>query len=381
MLAILCLFLHTVAALSLLQDVVLQRIEANLARGPRPAWVIGTQLEAVTELHYPQSSGFGKAPFSSAGPTPTTVVDLARSVVIQRDGSGLLVPGSRAASDTASIGTGVILASFYGSEPKASYSQPWLIPATAPVGSSAWFMRAAYDQMEFLLTKVQRTPSGIISHAQNNLQIWSDAGYMHPTFMAYYAVATGNRTIMEMAIEQAVLIHDALVDEQGTYRHILGGPNEDRGHWSTGTGWSVAGIVRIMATIQHSPWSNALSTQTAILTKMATKVLAAAWSNALPSGALMNYPDNAESDFADAASTALIASATFRLAALTTVSNSLLDSAEKGRSFVQSQIDADGWLTQVVNPVSIRALGERSPEAQAFVLLMTAAHRDLHHQD
>ena len=39
-------------------------------------------------------------------------------------------------------------------------------------------------------------------------------------------------------------------------------------------------------------------------------------------------------------------------------------------------ITPDGWLRPVVNPYNVGQEGERSPEAQAFVLLMQAAWRD-----
>jgi len=38
--------------------------------------------------------------------------------------------------------------------------------------------------------------------------------------------------------------------------------------------------------------------------------------------------------------------------------------------------DADGWLLPVVNPLSVGDSGSKSPEAQAFVLLMQAGYED-----
>ena len=38
--------------------------------------------------------------------------------------------------------------------------------------------------------------------------------------------------------------------------------------------------------------------------------------------------------------------------------------------------DADGWLSPVVNPASFGEVGSKSPEAQAFVLMMQAGYRD-----
>lgn len=38
--------------------------------------------------------------------------------------------------------------------------------------------------------------------------------------------------------------------------------------------------------------------------------------------------------------------------------------------------DADGWLTPVADPTSFGESGSKSPEAQAFVLMMQASYRD-----
>ena len=38
--------------------------------------------------------------------------------------------------------------------------------------------------------------------------------------------------------------------------------------------------------------------------------------------------------------------------------------------------DADGWLTPVADPSSFGQSGSKSPEAQAFVLMMQASYRD-----
>lgn len=38
--------------------------------------------------------------------------------------------------------------------------------------------------------------------------------------------------------------------------------------------------------------------------------------------------------------------------------------------------DADGWLTPVVDPSSFGQSGSKSPEAQAFVLMMQASYLD-----
>lgn len=96
------------------------------------------------------------------------------------------------------------------------------------------------------------------------------------------------------------------------------------------------------------------------------------------SGALHNVI-NDDSTFADSASTALIASATFRLAILKGDDSTYISSATAAYNFVQSNIDSGGWLRNTVDPITFYSLSgssDPSPEAQSFVLLLESARRD-----
>jgi hypothetical protein len=61
--------------------------------------------------------------------------------------------------------------------------------------------------------------------------------------------------------------------------------------------------------------------------------------------------------------------------ALTALSN-LGDGPTNGTFTAMVHFDADGWLTPVVDPVSFGESGSKSPEAQAFVLMMQASYQD-----
>lgn len=81
----------------------------------------------------------------------------------------------------------------------------------------------------------------------------------------------------------------------------------------------------------------------------------------------------------DTASTALIASVTFRLAVLKEDNSTYVANANSAYDFVHRNIDDDGWLRNTVDPLVFYALSKPdnpSPEAQSFVLLMEAARRD-----
>ena len=84
---------------------------------------------------------------------------------------------------------------------------------------------------------------------------------------------------------------------------------------------------------------------------------------------------NSPSTFSDSASSALLAATSFRLATLGLKQTSTnLAKATKIRSAVNSKIDSSsGWLQSVVNPLKFDEQINKSPEGQAFVLLLQAA--------
>lgn len=56
-----------------------------------------------------------------------------------------------------------------------------------------------------------------------------------------------------------------------------------------------------------------------------------------------------------------------------------ITAANLAYQLVQQSIDADGWLRNTVDPLTFNtpsAMTSVSPEGQAFVLLLQAAHRD-----
>jgi hypothetical protein len=98
----------------------------------------------------------------------------------------------------------------------------------------------------------------------------------------------------------------------------------------------------------------------------------------LPNYFLGDSPSN----FADAASTALIAASAYRLSVLWGV-NKWIPFAESARQELFGRNSTDelkhfdnGWLTPVVNPYDVGSQGSQSPEAQAFVLELQAAWKE-----
>lgn len=112
-------------------------------------------------------------------------------------------------------------------------------------------------------------------------------------------------------------------------------------------------FVRLCHCIAHSPYHHSQSS-----------------TNLLP-----NYLDEANT-FPDASSTALLAAVSYRLAQLG-LDNSTIGYANSARQAVFAGVDrTTGWLGPVVNPYDWAQPGANSSEAQAFVLMLSAAHRD-----
>ncbi|GAA99886.1 uncharacterized protein L969DRAFT_51234 [Mixia osmundae IAM 14324] len=373
---------HTSTSAPLLSSGLLQLVKTDLASVATDSWVIGTQLETLTEYDYPDLSVYGSTPFPvlGLGMVPNEISAIVQKVLARSDGTGPLTFGDGATGDPASLGTGYILASYYADDSTPDlYAQPWTAASKSQrVGDAASLVSAVYNQLQYLLVNVTRDSNGAISHRADQTQLWSDNVYMSMPFIAYYGVATGNRTMLQLAVTQCQAYFKSMTDSTGTMKHIVGGSWGDGGHWATGNAWTAAGMLRVLATVRKSPWAASMASQQASLVSMVQTVVSNSWKTALSNGALPNYPDT-KYNFADAASTALMASATYRLAAMGYASAANIDAAERGRMFVQQNVGSDGWLAHVVDPLSWNDMltgSKHSPEAQAFVLLMSAAYRD-----
>lgn len=209
-----------------------------------------------------------------------------------------------------------------------------------------------------------------------------------------------------------------------------------------GNGWAAAGMLRVLGTMQNSQFASSFKNEMKDLTSWVLDIQKAMYANIvrpclflphppsssyvsrhLPSCAdsmwmharkqqsnnlFLNYADsNSSSNFADAASTALLASTVYRLSLLTNT-HTYLPHAEACRSALlatstsssssttsssststsasasatvtafsnAAHFSTDGWLTPVVNPDAYGSEGSQSPESQAFVLQMQAAWQD-----
>lgn len=101
----------------------------------------------------------------------------------------------------------------------------------------------------------------------------ADFVYMAPPFMAYYAVATNNATLLKESVRQAKLYREVLVKPDGLWTHIIGPQSADSGSWSTGNGWAAAGMARVLATVMKAPISKGWTSEIAELKQEIKEIL------------------------------------------------------------------------------------------------------------
>ncbi|GAA5857943.1 hypothetical protein JCM8547_006631 [Rhodosporidiobolus lusitaniae] len=352
-----------------------QLVKQRLAETATDTWVAGTQLEALLEYDYPSltvfSSPVAYPPSFSTG-LPSEVTSLVSSWALKRPSwtQELAYENNGAAGDPAALGVG------------------WLVAAAAEgeagdEGTQATYVSQVKEEVSYLLNSVPRTSDGAISHRPSSeaVQLWSDFMYMVPPLLAYQAIATSNSDLLQMAYNQCKLYRQYLRDlSTGAWKHIVLGTWQDNGLWNTGNGWAAAGMTRVLATIVNSQYNETFTSQASDLEEWTNEILEAAFSHIKSDNLLPNYYDTASgSSFSDAAGSALLAAATYRLATINelAISDSTLATAGKIRVAVNNAVDlTTGWLAPVVNPLSFKEQSSKSPEGEAFVLLLQAAWRD-----
>ncbi|KAI0259577.1 Six-hairpin glycosidase-like protein [Gloeopeniophorella convolvens] len=301
-----------------LTDAQINVVTQRLQEGATHSWELGTRAQALLELSAPSFSVLTPhAPLpppsalnASTNASLADALGIAHAAVAAlppppANGTGQpLVDGDGAAGDPASLGVAVLLAN-WTRQPGADYDG------------------AARAQVAYLFgPDVPRTPDGAISHRVGELQLWSDSVFMVPPFLAYYGVTTGNESMLVEAYTQIKLYRKYLMDTsaKGLWQHIVLGANgTDPGHWSTGNAWAAAGMLRVLGTMQSSPFAGKLKHQIKDLGTWAADIHAAMYPHLQPNGLFRNYADaNASTaNFDDASSSALLAAGVYRLALLT----------------------------------------------------------------
>lgn len=347
-------------------DLPVHKIEGQARKLASHSWEYGTLAEALLELHNPELSVFGTDPFP-AGKVPYAPFHQVKSLEYAKLHISLsdntLCADDSSAADPASLG----------------------IPAILLGQSDVDYLKASKRQIDHLLKSAPQLENGAISHRENAKEAWSEFVAMVPPFLAYYAIVSNDLTYMHAAIEQISLYRDILFNEErGLWQHIAGPKHEDRGFWSTGNGWVVWGMARVLAAMKAwEPTSGeSFTEERRVLVDSVKRVVDEVMVvDDDRNGLLRNYLGDKQW-FGEVSGTTLVAATIYRMASLEPkiFGRKYVDWAGKKAAAVVGHVDErTGIAKPVVNPLEHarkEPLETGSAEGQSFLLLLYAAHRD-----
>jgi len=310
----------------------LRRVMHAMLAMQRRAWEQGVAAQALLEL--------GEIDW---------VVLLAKDAVVNqlKDGRLALNEGKAPVADPAANGEPLLRA--------------------AEVTGDASLREAAERMLAFLLHKAPRTRDGLIYHNHIENQLWVDAIYMAPPFLA----VAGHP---EEAVRQLMGYRDRLFDgEAGLYNHIW---DEDlqayaRGlFWGVGNGWAAAGMARVIRALPAS-----MAAERELLVGFVRELLDGCLAHQRDDGLFHDILDDPET-FVETNAAQMLAYTIYRGVAGGWLDGGYVAHADRMRAAAHAKVDAFGLVQGVCGAPHFNRSGTAT-EGQAFFLLMEAARRDL----
>jgi rhamnogalacturonyl hydrolase YesR len=246
----------------------------------------------------------------------------------------------------------------------ASNGEPCLF-AWKETGDPA-FKAAADRMLEFLLYKAPRTREGLVYHNHVENQVWVDAVYMAPPFLA-----VAGRP--EEAVKQVAGYRRTLRSpETGLYSHIWDEDRKDfqrKAFWGVGNGWAAAGMTRIARALPSS-----MGAEKVELCGWIRDLVDACLGHQRPDGLFHDVLDDPKT-FVETNAAQMLAYSIYRGVKGGWMPPSYAEKAERLRTAVHAKVDAFGIVQGVCGAPNFDRPGTAT-EGQAFFLLMEAARRD-----
>ena len=274
------------------------------------------------------------------------VVQFAKSAIMRtvKDGRlGVMGKSSGSVTDPCSIGEALLFSYEYTGDEQ--------------------FKTAANKLLDYILYRGCRTRDGILHHYDTTNQVWVDAYYMAPPFLA----KAGH---FDEAMKQIMGFRKYLFDEKKCLlSHIY---DEDLNEltrnvfWGVGNGWAVAGLSRVIATTPEDRKDDK-----AYLIDYVTKLIDGCLAHQREDGLLHDIIDDPAS-FVDTNVSQMVAYAIYRGVTVGYLDKSYAARAEKARAAAYSKVDPYGFVTEVCGLPNFQT-SSLAPEGQAFFILMEAA--------
>jgi unsaturated rhamnogalacturonyl hydrolase len=230
------------------------------------------------------------------------------------------------------------------------------------------YLKKASDAMlEYLLLHAPKTPDGILYHINTEPQIWIDAMYMAPPFLA----VAGS---FDEAIKQVDGFRKYLWNsEKKMFSHIWDEGKKSFGRkdfWGVGNGWAAAGMTRVVKALpdEHKDSRNKII-------GYIREVLDGCLRYQREDGLFHNVVDDTES-FVETNLAQMLSYTIFRGVKAGWLDDSYTPKAEKMRKAAHSKVDKFGLVQAVCGSPDFNHSGTAC-EGQAFFLLMEVAYKEL----
>jgi len=208
-----------------------------------------------------------------------------------------------------------------------------------------------------------RSETGIVYHINNHREIWSDAIYMLPPFLAAYGdydeclkQIRGYRTYLWDADKK--LFSHIWSDDENRFT--------DKLFWGGGNGWAAASFAIIYELLP----ANQQAYKTEIASYL-TELLDGLQANVLPNG-LFNNNVGEQDSFVETNLSQMTAFAIFKGVKTGAIDKKYLEFARKMQAGALAKVDESGYVQGAAGSPYFNSQGT-STEAQSFLLMMLAA--------
>jgi len=310
---------------------VIEKVELALLAMQRHSWEQGVAAQAFLEL----------------GEDELVVLMAREAVLRQREDGRLAVVGSNhAVTDPAANGEALLYAARVTGDPSLG--------------------QAAQRMLDYLLHRAPKTADGTLHHITTKPQVWIDAMYMAPPFLAV-AGQPGE------AVKQIEGFRKLLWNAgKKLYSHIWDdglGAFVRQDCWGVGNGWTTAGIARVIKALPKE-----MAAQKERLVGYAREVIDGCLAHQRQDGLFHDVVDD-PATFVETNLAQMLAYAIYRGVQGSWLDAAYLAPADRMRAAAHAKVDAHGLVQDVCGAPGFDRPGT-APEGQAFFLLMEAAHRD-----
>jgi unsaturated rhamnogalacturonyl hydrolase len=308
---------------------MIERVKRAMLAMQRASWEQGVAAQALLEL----------------GETELVVLMAKEAIVRQDDQGRLAVVGhDGGVVDPAASGEAVL--------------------AAARITGDSQLQEGAERMAAYLLHHAPRTSDGILYHILSGPEIWSDATYMAPPFLAVAGYPAE-------AVKQINGFRSRLWDPQKKlFSHRWDEAKQAflrRDFWGVGNGWCAAGMARVIRSLPPS-----MEREKQQLARYVQEVIDGCVACQRPDGLFHDVVD-APSTFVETNLGQMLAYSIYHGVYEGWLAQSYLPAADRMRAAAHVKVDEFGLVQGVCSSPRFDRPGTAT-EGQAFFLLMEAAH-------